>query len=51
MTDNILLVDDDPTLRRLLGDFLTAEAFAVGQGRPAEPMRSSWPIDGARPWS
>ncbi len=31
MTDNILLVDDDPTLRRLLGDFLTAEAFAVSQ--------------------
>lgn len=29
MTDRILLVDDDPTLRRLLGDFLTAESYAV----------------------
>lgn len=29
MTDRILLVDDDPTLRRLLGDFLTTESYAV----------------------
>lgn len=29
MTDRILLVDDDPTLRRLLGDFLTSESYAV----------------------
>ncbi len=31
MTDNILLVDDDPTLRRLLGDYLSSESFAVSQ--------------------
>ncbi len=29
MTDKILIVDDDPTLRRLLGEFLQSEAFAV----------------------
>ncbi len=29
-TEHILLVDDDPTLRRLLGDYLTAESFSVG---------------------
>lgn len=29
MTERILLVDDDPTLRRLLGDFLATESYTV----------------------
>ncbi|MBL8058836.1 MAG: response regulator transcription factor [Anaerolineales bacterium] len=29
MADKILIVDDDPTLRRLLGEFLQSEAFEV----------------------
>ncbi|HRF47995.1 MAG TPA: response regulator transcription factor [Anaerolineales bacterium] len=43
MTETILLVDDDPTLRRLLGDYLRAESFVVDQAASGqEALRQAY---------
>jgi len=35
---SILIVDDDPDIRRLVGDFLTREGFRVDRAQDARPL-------------